>query len=391
MTSDAAGGLPGAVDELTALSAPRSAPHSPDGRYWWDGTAWRAVLPAAPAAAPAVSASSPVAGHQVWPSAPLQWPSPAVAAPAGPRSPGARTIVAVCAVALIALAGGGAALGVHSHNAAVAAASSSSSSSSASSASSVSSVSSVSSASSASSASSRSSESSAASSSSLSSALAASSSAAAASSASAVAAANAVTPDSAVAPDKGSVVYTDDFHDAASGWLTGGSHGTYVTGGYQFGATGQSVFYSPAPYYNPVPQLAMSVTATTDGAVGGFGVACADVTTTGGGVSYEFFALGDGYWLIARRDHVNQRLPVELASGRATATPGKAPVTVEGVCASLAGGNNVRLMLFINGHKSADISDHPAAVPSDGWIGFMTTAAPISIVASSYLERNLDS
>lgn len=186
------------------------------------------------------------------------------------------------------------------------------------------------------------------------------------------------------------MVFSDKFADPASGWTTTGGR-SYVSGGYQFAATGQSVVYAAAPYFNPTAQVSMSVTATTDGQSGGFGIVCIDATSTKGGMSYEFFALGDGTWLIEKRNNDNRQTPTALATGKAVATVGKAPVTVEAVCATLPGGKSVRLMLFINGHQSADVADQPAVLPSDGWVGGMCGAAPITLTASAFSLSNLDS
>lgn len=365
------------VDPATGL--PFDAHLSPDGRYRWDGAAWQPVAPT----------GAPSGPPQMWPPG-SPHPAPAAARPRGART-GALAAVVIAVVVL--LGGGGALIGIHAHNQAVAdAAASSSSSSAASSRSSASSASAASSASSASSASAASSASSYSASWSSSSASSASSAASSSASVAAAAKANLVTATSGVKADRGTLVYRDGFSDEFSGWDTD-TTGSYVAGGYQFSAASGHVTYSPAPYQLPAAQGAFGVTAqvkSSGTSSPGFGVTCFGATATKG-ISYEFLVLTDGTWEVARRNHDNPTYPTLLAGGRSPVPAGAAPVTVEGACVSLTGSRSVRLLLFINGHQASDVSDNPGVAITDAWYGGIAAAGQITILATDFSVRNLDS
>ena len=168
-----------------------------------------------------------------------------------------------------------------------------------------------------------------------------------------------------------------------------------MTGGYQVVAPDGYVYYFFAPYDNPVPQLAMSVTATTaarnTSSDAGFGVTCIGQNGPTKGFSYEFLALLNGRWQIERRNLDNPTYPTELATGSSPARPGSAPLSVEGACVSFPGSKTVRLILFINGHKAADLADNPGVTFSAQWFGCIAVAGTLTAVATSYAQRDLDS
>ena len=92
-----------------------------------------------------------------------------------------------------------------------------------------------------------------------------------------------VTATTILAADRGTVVFSDNFHDSASGFLDHAER---------------------SPYLEPLQQLSVSVTATQSSAAltnAGFGVqyrrGVSDST-----VFYEFLVVVGGLWVVVRRD-----------------------------------------------------------------------------------------
>src|SRR4029077_8364159 len=90
-----------------------------------------------------------------------------------------------------------------------------------------------------------------------------------------------LTASSTVAADRGTVVFSDDFHDATSGWgtqtLASGTNFSYGPDGSVIVAKGSLDHFATSPYEKPVQQVAISVTASqsADAPVGaGYGVSC---------------------------------------------------------------------------------------------------------------------
>ena len=185
-----------------------------------------------------------------------------------------------------------------------------------------------------------------------------------------------VTATSKVTPSLGRQVFTDDFHDPNSGWSVGtlasGTVYSYSNAGFVVVAKGTLFHFARAPYDLPLSQVSMSMTATqADGAPdgAGFGVTC----DTGLGTShlrYDFFVIAPGAWQVYRSDGPDSATNPSslLKEGSASTAPGRTPVTVVGICATLGDSRTVRLALFIDGVLAADLSDQPHDAPA-GWSG----------------------
>ena len=207
-----------------------------------------------------------------------------------------------------------------------------------------------------------------------------------------------VTTTSALTVDRGKVVFSDDFHDPGSGWVTTPSAvATFSYGDDDYMVSGSGSFYdqSYAPYSEPVTQVGISTTATQSvGApVGaGFGVVCRQ----GSGqaeILYEFLLVNNTKWVILRHDGLPATATLTLKEGTAPGSPGATPNTVAGMCATQPDGQTTRLAMFVDGVAVADITDS-AALPGGGWvagIGIASIAATTSTVtATQFTERNLD-
>jgi len=197
----------------------------------------------------------------------------------------------------------------------------------------------------------------------------------------------------------GTVLFSDDFHDPASGWDTttrgSGTTFTYRDGTFVIVSKGDLYHPEASPYTVPVARLSQAITATqSNGAPGdaGFGVECVQ----GNGaqqLSYNFVLAG-GIFYISR--HVGPDTPTNfsttLKQGTAHVAPGLTPVTVVGDCIMSGDGTPTRLVLFVNGEKAADVTD-TATVPSTGWTGGIVTAsdsfAPSTDIVTRFEERDL--
>jgi hypothetical protein len=203
-----------------------------------------------------------------------------------------------------------------------------------------------------------------------------------------------------VLPDRGTVVFTDDFHDPGSGWtketLPSGTHFTYGKREYIAVATGDLHHYAYSPFQWPEQQLGTRVTATVSSGgaqLSGFGIGC----YRGSGaaqVRYELLVTAAGLWFVERgsggpSDNGPQSI---LKQGTSTVIPGTVPLTVEGICATLQGGQKTRLMLFLEGQQVADIIDTAATLPDRGWaaelIVLSSASAQSRVVFSNFTERD---
>jgi hypothetical protein len=198
----------------------------------------------------------------------------------------------------------------------------------------------------------------------------------------------------------GALVFTDEFHDPSSGWTTeplaSGTTFAYSGGEYVVVAKGSLHHFSGAPYDVPLAELSMSVTATqsSDAPEGaGFGVTCAQ----GSGaqhIRYQFLVVLGGLFFIERKigpDGGNVG-PTVVKQGTSSASPGSTPMTLVGDCITAADGQSTRLVLFIDGTMTADVTD-TASVPSDGWLGGLDVSSidtnPSTVSVTKFEERDV--
>jgi hypothetical protein len=199
----------------------------------------------------------------------------------------------------------------------------------------------------------------------------------------------------AVTAGRGIVVFSDDFRNASSGWTTetlpSGTTFSYKAAGYVIVAKGTVDHFATAPYETPLQQMAISVAATqsTDAPIGaGYGVSC----WRGAGKSelrYDFIVSTAGDWQVSRQDGGIPTQPAILKRGKASATLGSKPLTVVGMCATLADLHSTRLVLFAGQQKLADITDRATAMPDAGWLSdLMVTSEDLhpSIVTATRFE-----
>lgn len=176
-----------------------------------------------------------------------------------------------------------------------------------------------------------------------------------------------------VTSTSGKTVFSDDFHDPTSGWTTNalpsGTTFKYAAGTYVVVAKGSLDHFAGSPYSTPVAQIAISVTATqsTDSPVAaGYGVSCWRGLDQAE-LRYDFLLRSGGDWTVDRRDGGVLTKALILKQGTSSATLGGPPLAVEGMCATLADGHTVRLLMFAGAQKLADITDNAAALPDAGW------------------------
>jgi len=176
-----------------------------------------------------------------------------------------------------------------------------------------------------------------------------------------------------VTSTSGKTVFSDDFRDPTSGWTTdslpSGTTFSYSATGYVVVAKGTLDHFADAPYTTAVGQIAIAVTATqsTDAPVGaGYGVSCwRGASTTE--LRYDFLLTAAGEWSVDRRDGGVLTSALILKQGTTAARPGSTPVGVTGMCATLADGHTVRLVMFAGTDRVADITDNANALPDVGW------------------------
>jgi len=204
-----------------------------------------------------------------------------------------------------------------------------------------------------------------------------------------------VGPSTNVTPNRGKVVFSDGFKDSGSGWSTdslpSGTSFKYTADGYVVVAKGTLDHFAGAPYQTPVPQIAISVTATqsADAPVGaGYGVSCWQGTNAAE-LRYDFIVTAAGDWTVDRRDGGVLTKPLILKRGTSSATLGATPVMVEGMCATMSDQHGIRLLLFAGTQRIADITDSATALPNTGWqADLMLTSSAIhdSTVTVTHFE-----
>jgi hypothetical protein len=197
----------------------------------------------------------------------------------------------------------------------------------------------------------------------------------------------------------GVLVFSDDFHDPASGWLTetlpSGTTFKYTAGGLEVFAKGALHHISAAPYGRARAKISVSTTATQsspapDGA--GFGVTC-DRGTGDAEIRYEFIAYADGTWTIERLDgplSATGSPPDVLKQGTLTAKPGATPLTIEGICVTQLDGKSTKLTLLINGVQVTQITDTASTLPDAGWYAELIVSSddpPTTVVVTKFEVR----
>jgi hypothetical protein len=198
----------------------------------------------------------------------------------------------------------------------------------------------------------------------------------------------------------GAVVFSDDFHDPASGWSTttlpSGSSFSYRGGKYVVFAKGTLHHYADSPYAQPHQQLSASVIATQSAgaSVGaGFGV----TFRRGSGaaeVRYEFVVLVGGEFFIeaGTGPDTATNAPVVVKQGTSPSAPGATPMTVAGACMTSTDGRATRLVLFVNGANLADITE-TQTLAGNGWVAGIDIASrdtsPSTVTITRFDERDL--
>ena len=208
-----------------------------------------------------------------------------------------------------------------------------------------------------------------------------------------------VTETTVLSSDRGAVVFTDDFHDASSGWTTdtlpSGTTFTYGSGGYVVVAKGSLDHFATSPYDKAVSQVAISVTGTqsADAPNGaGFGVSCwrgLDAAE----VRYDFIITTSGDWEVDRRDGGLSTNQLILKRGTSSAKLGSTPVVVRGMCATLADQQTTRLVLFAGTQKLTELTDRAPSLPGTGWLTDLIVSSeqirPSTVTATRFEVRDL--
>lgn len=204
-----------------------------------------------------------------------------------------------------------------------------------------------------------------------------------------------VTASTALRADRGTVVYTDDFHDPGSGWSTEGSAQStrsYGRNAFLMTGSGNFLFQEYSPYTESIAQIGMTATATESASAppgSGLGVVC-DRGLGFSDIHYEFLLTTTAQWLIDRHKGVGTNPTVTLKEGTAPAAASSIPATVTGMCATQTDGRTTRLAMFVNGTLVADITDS-ATLPEDGWIGgicIFDVATPSSTVTTTKFSQS---
>lgn len=204
-----------------------------------------------------------------------------------------------------------------------------------------------------------------------------------------------VTASATVTAQRGTVVFSDDFHNTSSGWSTetlpSGTTFSYAAGGYVVVAKGAVDHFADAPYQAPEQQVAISVTATqsTDAPIGaGYGVSCWRGTGAAE-LRYDFLVSTGGDWQIDRRDGGIPTTPQVLKRGKSAVKLGSAALAVQGMCATFGDLKTTRLILFAGTLKVADVIDTTTAMPDAGWLADLlvtSEALHASTVTATHFE-----
>ena len=202
----------------------------------------------------------------------------------------------------------------------------------------------------------------------------------------------------------GSVVYSDQFTSAQSGWpratLASGTtvgYGGGDGGRYFIAGEGPYSHYAAPRYATPLRAMAITVTAVVangDARSSGFGVRCDPAVP--GQPSYAFFVTPDGTLLVDRYSGTTSA-PVVLDRGlarRVAAVGGR--TTITGACILIGAGGGratVRLVLAVGDAIVADIVDS-APGTGDGWTAALVTsttaAQPSTVDFTTFSIRNLN-
>jgi len=209
-----------------------------------------------------------------------------------------------------------------------------------------------------------------------------------------------VTASTVVTADRGTVIFTDDFSDPASGWATKPTadfRASFTGSGYVVVASNFVDHEIAAPYLLPKDQLSVAVRATesTDSPEGsGFGAACSRGLKEPT-ISYDFVVQVGGTWDMFRHDtRPGVANPAtSLKMGTSPKAPGAASITVELICATLSDGITTRLVMFVDSTQVADLTDPVTDLPRLGWVGGFVVrgvgAGPTTVTATHFQERDL--
>lgn len=196
---------------------------------------------------------------------------------------------------------------------------------------------------------------------------------------------------------QGTVVFSDDFSSAGSGWptrtLPSGTTFAYQHGRYVVVAKGALHHYAYAPYQDPVVHMSVTAHYVLDPSASGqsgVGVTC-DQGSGAQALLYEFVVFPGHRWFIeqVRGSIATGSTPRVLAQGTTSAPRGR--LTVTGTCVTRPDGKATALTLFVNGHKVRSVtSTRPA--PADGWLGGLvvasTAGAPQRVAVDSVVLRD---
>jgi hypothetical protein len=211
-----------------------------------------------------------------------------------------------------------------------------------------------------------------------------------------------VTATSALTATGGVKLFSDDFTDPASGWdVESMDLGSYAYGpdGYVISTHTLVHLLALSPYYLSAQQIGLSIAAHESvGApqTGGFGLLCNRGGDSVTQLRYEFVVNESGRWFIERNQGALSSTPtgsaVILKEGTVLRPLGSKPLTMSGVCATLADGRTTRLALFLDGTQVADITD-VAALDGQGWISGLLSVGgagvPATTTVSTFSETSL--
>jgi len=200
---------------------------------------------------------------------------------------------------------------------------------------------------------------------------------------------------------QGTIVYSDDFTSAGSGWTTrklpSGTTFSYGEGGYVVLAKGDLHHYAFSPFDNLLPQISVSGTFRTDASRpgdSGVGVTC-DARAGVNSLFYEFLVVPGGRWFV-EEGHGSIGSGSEstiLEKGVAPVDAG-ATTTVTGACATSPDGSSTVLTLFVDGAKLAQVTSTTAFPTSvAGWssdlVVFSAGTKPTTVVVTDFVLRDL--
>jgi hypothetical protein len=188
-------------------------------------------------------------------------------------------------------------------------------------------------------------------------------------------------------------VYSTNFvqsDQVFSGWPLGPQQNVDIElhpNGYAITGAGRYISLVDAPVdqqYNQIEVSAHALESTNPPPGAAFGVFCAL-----GGVAYAFDVDVDGTWSIRRgaapEIFETRDTSIAIAHGPAGRSPA-ADTAIVGVCATLPGGTSVRLAMFVNGAKVADLLDTQAA-DGIGWrAGIVSTDADLSSSTTTFVS-----